>query len=54
MCETKGIITEEARFYATKTIKKIYWYVFFPIRFCEASYNGHYNLDATRCVPNIL
>lgn len=29
MCETKGIITEEARFHASKTIKKIYWYVFF-------------------------
>lgn len=30
MCETKEIIEEEARFYATKTIKKIYRYGFFP------------------------
>lgn len=35
MCETKGIITEEARFYASKTIKKIYWYVFFRIGFVK-------------------
>lgn len=58
MCETKEIITEEARFYASKTIKKIYWYVFFfrigfvkPLTMAITIWMQE---DTTRCVSNIL